>query len=125
MMSTMRENLTAAKQETRRVQSVAEFRPRFDTRLRQDEALAAAAQARLQRSPYHVMRQVACQCQHGVLILTGRVPSYYHKQHAEELTAGLPGMRDISNQLQVITPPQWDLVPPQERRADRRRSVQG
>jgi hypothetical protein len=89
---------------------------------KRDEELGEAAQARLFRTPYHVMRRVDCSCQNGVLILRGRVPSYYHKQYAEEVVADLPGLRDVSNQLQVITPPQWDLIPPGERREERRRT---
>jgi len=63
--------------------------------------MVAAAQARLRHSPYVPLRNVQCSFFDGVLILWGRVPSYYLKQIAQSLMSDLPTGREIRNELRV------------------------
>ena len=62
-----------------------------------------AAQARLQQSPHAALRNIDCQFEQGVLVLRGRVPSYYHKQLAQEAVAHLEGVLRVVNQIEVAT----------------------
>jgi len=40
----------------------------------------------------------------GVLILRGQLPSYYHKQIAQELLMQIAGVTRIENLIEVINP---------------------
>jgi hypothetical protein len=64
--------------------------------------VAQLAQARLQTSPYTVLRKVSCGFDQGVLTLHGRLPRYYHKQLAQEAVADLHGVLQVVNQIEVI-----------------------
>ena len=57
----------------------------------------------LRRSPYSALQHVSCDCREGVLVLRGRLPSYYLKQVAQESVARLEGVARIDNQIQVVT----------------------
>jgi osmotically-inducible protein OsmY len=61
-----------------------------------------AAQNRLQQSPHAALRKVACECERGVLILRGRVPSFYHKQLAQEAIANIEGVVGVINEIEVV-----------------------
>lgn len=64
--------------------------------------MAKAGQNCLRRSPYPAVRNVSCEHHQGAIFLHGRVPSYYHKQVAQEAVARLPGVTRIVNALEVI-----------------------
>jgi osmotically-inducible protein OsmY len=67
-----------------------------------DDTLAQAAKERLQRSPYHGIRQLSCACNdEGVLFLRGRLSSFYHKQLAQHAVFGLEGVTRVVNQIEV------------------------
>ncbi len=68
-------------------------------------AVAEAAQKRLQRSPYPSIRNVLCRCDEGVLLLYGTLPTYYHKQVAQESVACLDGVAQVVNDIVVADPP--------------------
>jgi osmotically-inducible protein OsmY len=61
-----------------------------------------AASARLRQSAYGPVRRVACAFDNGVLLLSGRLQSFFHKQLAQEAVAGLAGVRRVSNQIEVL-----------------------
>jgi osmotically-inducible protein OsmY len=64
--------------------------------------LAEAAMARLRTNPYPTIRRVSCECDdQGVLVLRGRLPTYYQKQLAQEAVARLPGVTQVVNQTEV------------------------
>jgi hypothetical protein len=62
------------------------------------------AEGCLRRKPYLALRNVSCDCRGGVLVLRGRLPSYYLKQVAQEAVVRLEGVERIDNQIQVVTP---------------------
>ena len=66
--------------------------------------LPELAEGCLRRNPYLALKNVACDCREGVLVLRGCLPSYYLKQIAQEAVAGLEGVERIDNQIQVVTP---------------------
>jgi osmotically-inducible protein OsmY len=60
-----------------------------------------SARKRLHRKAYLALRDVSCTYQNGVLVLQGRVPSYYLKQVAQEVVGQLDGVNRIENQIRV------------------------
>jgi hypothetical protein len=59
------------------------------------------AEARLHDSPYSALRTVSCRFHDGVLIVNGRVPTYYLKQVAQTLLGDMPEVSEIQNRLDV------------------------
>lgn len=63
--------------------------------------LAAEVEMRLQASPHLCLRSVTCDQRERILVLRGRVPSYYHKQLAQELVRQIAGTFAIVNVVEV------------------------
>lgn len=57
--------------------------------------------ARLRRSAYAPVRRVSCAFEEGVLVLFGQLQSYFHKQLAQEAVAGVDGVRQVRNEIEV------------------------
>ena len=64
-------------------------------------AIAEVAMERLRDSPYRTMRRVSCECKHGVLFLRGRLSSFHEKQVAQETVAGIAGVTQVVNEVEV------------------------
>jgi len=63
-----------------------------------------AATARLRANPYPNVQKVSCECNHqGVLMLRGRLTSFYQKQLAQEAVVRLPGVTQVINDIEVAT----------------------
>lgn len=66
--------------------------------------VAQAASARLRNHPYAAIQKLSCECDDcGVLVLRGRLPSYYHKQLAQTAVARIPGVREVINHAEVVS----------------------
>jgi hypothetical protein len=63
--------------------------------------LGPRAEALLRRNTYLALKNVTCEYQGGTLVLRGSVPTYYLKQVASAVVAGLPGIERIVNQIDV------------------------
>jgi osmotically-inducible protein OsmY len=61
-----------------------------------------AAKCRLQERLDTDARKVSCEYENGVLVLHGRVSSFYYKQLAQEAVAGLPSVVEVINQIEVV-----------------------
>jgi len=70
----------------------------------ENDSVAEAAQQRLRASAYFGVRTVSCEHHEGVLVLRGRVLSYYHKQLAQESVRHIPGVEVIINVVDVLSP---------------------
>jgi hypothetical protein len=68
------------------------------------EEIAEVARTALRRSSYFELRNVACSFSGGVLTLQGRVSSYHMKQIAQASVADVPGVIEIHNRLEVVSP---------------------
>lgn len=55
----------------------------------------------LASSGYPGLQDVQCECDDGLVVLTGAVPSYYLKQVAQTLVGNLVGLTHIENRLEV------------------------
>lgn len=62
---------------------------------------AEAAEQCLRSSPYSALRGVTCECDHGVLLLSGHLPSFYYKQLAQEAVASVYGICQVINRIEV------------------------
>jgi len=59
------------------------------------------AQKRLRAVPCISFRDLSCEYRHGLLVLQGWVESYYERELAQEAVAGLEGVGQIVNELEV------------------------
>jgi len=66
----------------------------------------ASAKECLRASPYKVFAGVSCRCERGVLLLTGWVSSFHHKQVAQEAVARVEGVTQVVNDIEVDRP-EW------------------
>jgi len=64
-------------------------------------AIIEAATECLWASPYKAMRRISCECKHGILFLRGRLFSFHEKQVAQEAVAGISGVTQVVNEIQV------------------------
>jgi osmotically-inducible protein OsmY len=65
-------------------------------------ATTEMAERALHSKPYQALKNVSCDWRDGVLVLRGRLPSYYLKQVAQEVVARLEGVEGMDNQIQVV-----------------------
>jgi hypothetical protein len=65
------------------------------------QGIVEAARERLRDSPYGALGWISCECDDGVLLLRGHLSSFYLKQHAQEAVAGIRGVTQVINAIQV------------------------
>ena len=64
--------------------------------------ITAIADARLTSTSHSALRKVFCKFDKGVLVLKGRLNSFFHSQLAQEAVAGIEGVEQVVNEIQVI-----------------------
>jgi osmotically-inducible protein OsmY len=64
--------------------------------------IATIAEARLGASSHPALRKVLCKCDNGVLVLRGRLNSFFHTQLAQETVRKVHGVERIVNQIEVV-----------------------
>ena len=67
--------------------------------------IAELAEARLCASSHQALRMVFCKFDDGVLVLRGRLNSFFHKQLAQEIVADIEGVEQVVNQIEVLDRP--------------------
>lgn len=68
-----------------------------------DGEMVRAAQNVIRSCPYNgALRMISCSAYEGVLVLHGRVNTFFHKQQAQEAVRRVPGIREIINAVEVI-----------------------
>jgi osmotically-inducible protein OsmY len=68
------------------------------------QEISEIAQQVLRRSSYFELRDVSCDFSGGILTLRGRVPSYHLKQLAQASVAEVPGVVEVHNRVEVVSP---------------------
>ena len=63
--------------------------------------LRSRAAAALSRSSHFRTRSVCCTVEGGAVVLSGAVPSWHHKQLAQQAVLGLAGTTGVRNRLEV------------------------
>ena len=66
-------------------------------------SLERAARQRLATAGYRTLRAIECSFRDGRMILRGEVPSYYHKQLAQESIRDFPHVTQIVNDIEVLS----------------------
>ena len=64
-------------------------------------SVADLATIRLQASAYLSVRRLTCTYDEGLLVLRGSVPSFFHKQLAQQAVFGIKGVKQVLNEIDV------------------------
>lgn len=67
-----------------------------------DKTTLDRVQEALHDCGYDQLRRIRTYCNHGRIVLQGRVATYYLKQVAQEVVLNVQGVRDVDNDLQVV-----------------------
>jgi hypothetical protein len=67
------------------------------------QSVEHAARLRLAKTGYQTLRSVECSFRDGRIVLRGEVPSYYHKQLAQESIRSAPHITQIVNHIEVVS----------------------
>ena len=65
-------------------------------------SIADGVASRLRRSGYPTLVNVAAEVHEGVLVLLGRLSTYYLKQVAQTLAAQVDGVEEVINRTEVV-----------------------
>jgi osmotically-inducible protein OsmY len=63
--------------------------------------ITAIAEARLHASSHRSLRGISCKSDQGVLVLEGRLRTFFHKQLAQEIVAKIEGVKQVVNRIEV------------------------
>ncbi len=63
--------------------------------------ISAIAEARLRSSSYQALHGISCKADQGVLVLEGRLGSFFHKQLAQEIATSVDRVVQVVNQIEV------------------------
>ena len=76
--------------------------------------MKARAEAALEESPIHTLRELVVEQQGETLTLSGRVETYYHKQLAQELVRAIADdcQCDVINSVDVEYLPKFGMFGP-------------
>jgi osmotically-inducible protein OsmY len=66
-------------------------------------SVAEGAEGQLRSNAYLALKNVSCDYHDGVLTLRGCLPSYFLKQMAQTAVARLDGVRQVVNEIVVVT----------------------
>jgi hypothetical protein len=77
-------------------------------------ALNYIAKRRVESSQFSEVRRVQCEVEAGVLVLRGKVSSFYLKQLAQEAVRSIEGIQGIANHVVVAYPPPRQTFQPDE-----------
>jgi osmotically-inducible protein OsmY len=76
---------------------------RIRSRVDGSEEVIQCVRKSLGESAYHVLRTVSFCYERGVLFLRGQLPTYFHKQLAQEAVRRILGVTRIVNQIEVMS----------------------
>ena len=60
------------------------------------------ARERLRKQSHLSVQRIWCEFHEGMLFLRGQVPSFYHKQLAQVAVAGVTGVAQVVNDIEVV-----------------------
>lgn len=67
-----------------------------------DDEIASQAKRRMLASSYREIREIDCECFDGLLILRGRLSSFFLLQTAQESVRDLAKVNAVLNQVEVV-----------------------
>lgn len=89
------------------LRGIEEAAPRYAfarERLTHNGDVAGEIELALRATGYQSLRSVKTRVAEGLVILRGRVPSYYLKQKAQTVVLEVPGVTEVQNELDVVMP---------------------
>ena len=75
---------------------------RSDLDLEHTKRILISAKDRLLKEPHLSVQRIWCEYDGRQLFLRGQVPSFYHKQLAQVAVAGLDGVAQVVNEIEVL-----------------------
>lgn len=66
-----------------------------------DQGVLEGVKQALARSGYAPLQRVRVEVHEGLVVLRGRLSSYYHKQRAQEAAKRVPGVEALNNEIVV------------------------
>jgi osmotically-inducible protein OsmY len=66
-------------------------------------AIAANAEARFRSDSHTALRGISCKAERGVLVLEGRLSTFFEKQLAQEIVANIEDVVQVVNQIEVAS----------------------
>ena len=66
-------------------------------------AISKIAEARFRANSHTALRNISCKGEGGVLVLEGRLGSFFQKQLAQEIVAKIDGVVQVVNQIEVVS----------------------
>jgi osmotically-inducible protein OsmY len=67
-----------------------------------EQRIVDAAKHRILHQAHLTMQRIWCEYRDGQLFLFGQVPSFYHKQLAQVAVAGMEGVEQVVNDIEVV-----------------------
>lgn len=67
-------------------------------------AIVARAEQALRNNGYALLKEIRCTFHEGILVLHGQLPSFFLKQLAQSCVIGLPGVVQVLNRTEVVSP---------------------
>lgn len=65
------------------------------------EPVENAAKSRLARTGYPKLKAIECSFRDGTMVLRGQVPTYFHKQVAQEALRSVAQVKQVINNIEV------------------------
>jgi osmotically-inducible protein OsmY len=65
------------------------------------DSVESRIRSQLHDNPYHALRFISWDYREGILTLHGRLPTYHLKQMAQAAVAGVAGVDEVRNQIEV------------------------
>jgi osmotically-inducible protein OsmY len=66
-------------------------------------AIALMADARFREDSHIALRGISCKVDQGVLVLEGRLSTFFQKQLAQEIVANIDGVVQVINNIEVVS----------------------
>jgi osmotically-inducible protein OsmY len=66
-------------------------------------SISSIAESRLRASSHTALRGISCKADQGVLVLEGRLSTFFQKQLAQEIVANIEGVVQVVNQIEVVS----------------------
>jgi osmotically-inducible protein OsmY len=67
-----------------------------------EPGVAHLVERRLRSHSYPALREISCEYRDRVLVLRGRLPTYYLKQVAQTVAGGVEGVERVDNHIEVV-----------------------
>jgi osmotically-inducible protein OsmY len=65
-------------------------------------AISSVAEGRFRAHSRTELRGITCKTERGILLLEGRLSTFFQKQLAQEIVANIEGVVQVVNQIEVV-----------------------